>query len=99
MQFYAEIRVVNEKTGKALISTHHCYLSESEMNEIIKKIQYIFDTDYDVPSSNETYCVSATITQYGDVKEIFSKKLSNRSATEKDIWLKRHAQVLDGPVS
>ncbi len=94
MKFYAVIRIVNEKTGKSLSSTHHCYLSESEMNKIVKQIQYIFDTDY-VPSSNETYCANATITQYGNEKEIFSKKLSNRSATEKDIWLKRTMEVLN----
>lgn len=94
MKFLVVIRIVNEKTGKAVSSTHHSYLSEREMNEMIKKIQYIFNTDY-VPSSNETYCASATITQYGDEKEIYSKKLSNRSATEKDIWLKRNMEVLN----
>lgn len=94
MKFLVVIRIVNEKTGKDVSSTHHCYLSESEMNEMRKKIQYIFDTDY-VSDSNGTYSASVTITRYGDDKEIYSSKWSNRSATEKDIWLKRNMELLN----
>lgn len=94
MKFLVVIRIINEKTGKVISSAHHSYLSENEMNEMKKRIQYIFDTDY-VSNSNETYGASATITRYGDKKEIYSGNWSNRSATEKDIWLKRNMEVLN----
>lgn len=94
MKFHVALRIVNENTGTVIVSSHHCNLSENEMNEWIRKVNYIFSAEY-VSNSNDKYSANVTITEYGTEKQIYSKKLSNRSATEKDIWLKNYWEVLN----